>query len=370
MKKFLFLLVVFCSSILLSSCRSLHIGPKGEGEYVFGESLVPLDEENMPDTKKRGVYGAQQNAVEQVAGVFLSSSRVVDQAKIVEDKILTKTQGFIRRYYVVDNYKKGEYWYTKIKALVLVSDISSVVRENEDATAKKTNIMVASRETVRDDVSLKQDCKQAIYRSLKNTPYTLLNGDNLSQNNIDDPASLIDKARYEGARFIIVADASTAPLENLGTALITPFKPYRGRVNMRVYSTKNYAVVAEGSSQQSGLDALDDISASKSISASCEQAAKSLIDPLNSAVNSAVKYSLTVREVNSIDRLKSLQSILRDLREIEDFNLVRYNNSAAEFEVQTNIKNPEELIAKIIRKHSGQFSVLSSSPNSIVLMYI
>lgn len=363
-------LVLCALSVILCSCRGLHIGPKGEGEYVYGESLVPLNESDMSDTKKRGVYAAQKNAVEQVAGVFISSSTVVDQAGVVENKILSKTQGFIRRYYVTDDYKKGEFYYTRIRALVLVSDINAVIRENEDATDRKTTVMVASREVADENISLRQDCRQAVYQALKSSPYNLLGGDNLSENNIEDPSALIEKARYEGARFLVVADVGASQIENLGGGFVAPFRPYRARANLRVYSTKNSTVVAQASAQQSGLDATPEIAAQKAISAACETAAKDIIEPLKSAVNSSVKYTFTVQNVNSIDRLKDLQDILKDLREVEDFNLVKYNNSAAVFEIMANIKNPEELTAKILRHHSGQFTVMNTSPGVVVLQFL
>ena len=33
--------------LLTSACSSIRIGPKGEGEYVTAESLVPYDENNL-----------------------------------------------------------------------------------------------------------------------------------------------------------------------------------------------------------------------------------------------------------------------------------------------------------------------------------
>lgn len=226
--------------------------------------------------------------------------------------------------------------------------------------------MISSRELINDEVSLNQDCKQAIYKTLRNAPYYLMNGDNLSQNNIDDPTGLMDKARYNGARFIFIADVNAAPLNVLGS-VITPFKTYRASVNMRVYSTKNYGIVATASSQQSGLDPIESIAAQKAISAACEQAAKEIMDPLQSAVNSAKEYSLRVTDVNSIERLKTLQDILRDLREIEDFNLVKYNNSNADFVIHANIKTSDELAAKIIRQYSANFNVNGVTTKAIVL---
>ncbi len=363
-------LIALIAMLTLSACRTFRIGPKGEGEYVTAESLVPYDENNLRQMKKDGILAAQRAAVEKVAGVFISSATTVDQAQLVEDKITSKSAGFIRHSHVQKSYRKGDEFYTKIKAMVLVKDIGDIIKQSEsDAFAKKTTIVVASHETVGDDISLRQDCKQAIYRALKNQPFSLVNGDNLSQNNLDNPNPAIDKARTEGARFIIVADAATHPLETLANTAVSPFKSYRARANLHVYATNNYAVVAEGAQQQSGLDPLADIAAQKSISAACESAAKQLAEPINAAINSAKVFHVTVKDVNTIERLKQIQDIFKDLREIEEFNLVRYANSSAQFDVSANIATAEELTAKIIRRYNVNFTVVSTTPSTIVLSF-
>jgi hypothetical protein len=253
--------------------------------------------------------------------------------------------------------------------MVLVKDIGAIIKQSEEnAFAKKTTILVTSRETVGDEISLTQDCKQAIYRVLKEQPYNLVNGDNLSQNNIENPNPTVDKARLEGARFVIVADVEANPLAALpGT--ISSFKSYRARAKVNTYATNNYAVIAEASQQQSGLDPLENIAAQKSISAACEAAAKQLVEPINDAINSAKIYNVTIKNINTIERLKQVQDILRTLREIEDFNLVRYANSAAQFEISANIATPEELTAKVIRKYNIYFTVLSITPKAVVMSF-
>ena len=363
------ILCLLAAAVICSACGSFRVGPKGEGEYVYAESLVPYDENNLKQMKKDGELAAQRAAVEQVAGVFISSATTVDQAQLVEDKITSKTAGFIRRSHVQKAYRQGDQWYTRLKAMVLVKDIGDIIKQSEsDAFAKKTTILVTSREMNGENISLRQDCKQAIYRALKNQPFALVNGDNLSQNNIEEPTSVIDKARTEGARFVVVADVETNPLVALaGTT--SPFKTYRARANIRTYATNNYALVAEGAQQLSGLDPLPDIAAQKSISAACEAAAKQLAEPVNAAINSAKTFNLTVKDVNTIERLKQIQSIFKDLREIEDFNLVRYANSNAQFEISADIATPEELAAKIIRKYNVNFTVVTITPSAIVLSF-
>lgn len=368
MKKLLLMALV--GVFALGACRSLHIGPKGEGEYVVAESLVPYDENNLSAMKKEGELAAQRAAVEKVAGIFISSTSTVEQAQLVEDKITSKSAGFIRRGYVQKAYRKGEQWYTRVRVMVLVKDIGDIIKQSDaEAFAKKTTLLVASRELVGGEVSLKQDCKQAIYRALKSQPYALVNGDNLSQNNLDNPTPLVDKARQDGARFLITADVETNPLQAL-PGIFSPFKTYRARANLKVTSTKNYQVVGEAADQVSGLDPLENIAAQKSISAACESAAKQLVESINSAIHSANTFNLVVQNVNSIERLKQIQDIFKEMREIEDYNLTKYTNSAAYFEISARISTPEELTAKIIRSYNVNFTVMGISPQRIVLNFI
>lgn len=368
MKKLLFIALI--SLFTLSACRAFHIGPKGEGEYVVAESLVPYDENNLSSMKKEGELAAQRAAVEKVAGIFISSTTTVEQAQLVEDKITSKSAGFVRRGYVQKAYRKGDQWYTRVRVLVLVKDIGEIIKQSDaEAFAKKTTIIVASRETVGEEVSLKQDCKQAVYRALKSQSYTLINGENLSQNNIEDPASVADKARQDGARFLIIADVNAAPLQAM-PGISSPFKTYRARANLKTISTNNYQTVAEAADQVSGLDPLENIAAQKAVSAACESAAKQLVEGINAAVNSAHKFNVVVENVNNIERLKQIQDIFKDMREIEDYNLTKYTNSAAYFELSANISSIEELTAKIIRRYNVNFTVMNITPQQVVLNFI
>ena len=368
MKK-LFLLCLL-AMLTLTGCRLLHIGPKGEGEFVVAESLVPYDENNLSSMKKEGELAAQKAAVEKVAGIFISSTATVEQAQLVEEKISSKSAGVVRRGYVQKAYRKGDEWYTRWRGMVLVTSISDIIKQSEsDAFAKKTTVLVTSREAVGEEISFKQDCKQAIYRALKTQPYSLVNGDNLSQNNLDNPTPVIDKARQEGARFLIMADVDAAPLQAL-PGISSPFKSYRARANIKVASTNNYQIVAEAAEQVSGLDPLDAIAAQKAISAACENAAKQLVENINAAINSATTFKLVVHNVNNIERLKKLQDIFKEMRDIEDYNLTKYTNSAAYFDISANISSAEELTAKIIRSYNVNFTVMDISPQQIILNFI
>ena len=59
--------------------------------------------------------------------------------------------------------------------------------------------------------------------------------------------------------------------------------------------------------------------------------------------------------------------IKKDLTTIEE---VKYTNSDAYFEIAANISSGEELTAKIIRSYNVNFTVMSITPQEIVLNFI
>ncbi len=364
------LLLCFAAVALLCACQRFNIGPKGEGEYVIGTATVDWQDGNTSAIKKLAMQKAEYNAVEHAVKVFLSSSSQVAYPQEVQQEILAKYENYVRKAYINTAYRKGDKYYLEARVMVLVSDLASRIKSLEDSSfVRKTNILVASRDTFNNEVYLKQYCRQGIYKALKNYPYTLFDGGNLSQNNLDNTTPLVDKAKKEGARFVIVAEASASPIEN-AERFASSFKPMRASVHLRVISVNNYQVIAESSSSQSGLDAVEDIALQKAFSSACEDSAKQVAESIDSAVNSAKTYTFVVKDVNTVERLERLQSILRELREVEDFSLVKYSNSAATFEVQANISTSEEFSAKILRKYYANFTIVATGPDSVELLFI
>ena len=366
-----FLLPVLISGLLLSAgCTRFHLGPKGEGEYVIGTATVPYDAARVSSMKKKGLKLAEADAVERAVRVFLSSSSLIEYPPSVKQEILAKPQGYIRRSSIKTAYRKGDQYYIEARVMVLVSELAAKVKALEESSyVKKTNIVVASRESINGEISLNQYCRQGIYKALKNYPYTLLDGGNLSQNNLEDISPIIDKARKEGARFVVAADAEASELES-AAQFSTGFKTLRARANIKVYNVSNYQRVAEAAESASGLDAVAAIAAQKALTGACDGAALQLAEPITFAVNSSKTFKFMVRDVNTIDRLERLQNILKELREVEDFALVRYTNSNATFEVQANIKTSEELAAKIIRRYHANFTITRTGPDILEMNFI
>lgn len=367
MKKFY---ILICVLALFTGCQRFNIGPKGAGEYVMASATVPYEDISKSELKKRVLKQAELNALERATRVFLSSNSAVAFPPEIKSQILDNPDAYIRKSYLTASYRKGEEFYGEARVMVLVSDLSAKIKELQSADyVKKTNIFVASRELINEELSLQQYCRQGIYKALKDYPYVLIDGGNLSQNNLEDYTQIVDKAKKEGARYVILAEASASELES-AAQLTTSFKPVRAKANIKVIASSNYQVIAETADSFSGLDGVLSIAQQKALTGACENAAVHTADPINRAVNSAKTFKFIVNDVNTIERLEEMQNIMRQLSEVEDFNLIKYTNSNATFEVQANINNAEEFSAKILRKYYSNFSIDRITPDVVEMSFL
>lgn len=367
MKKLTYFLVV---SLLFCACQRMNLGPKGEGEYVVGKAEVEYNAKDISGMKKEAFKLAKQDALKNAVDVFLSSRSDSEYPQNIKDEILAKPDNYIRKAYIKHGEQRGDTYILEARVMILVSKLATKIKDLQDSSyVKKTNIFIATREIEKEETSLNQFCKQGIYKAFKNQPYTLIDGGNLSQNNIENASPIIEKAKKEGARFAVIADASANTIDS-ASHLSTTFKSVRAKVSMSAFGANNYQLISEQAQSASGLDAEEKIAFQKALSNTCFEAAAQLIEPINNAINSAKTFQFIIKEVNTIQRLQRLQNILRELPEVEDFVLVKYVNSNATFDVQAKVSNSEEFSAQIIRKYYNNFTILNTTPDIVEMVFI
>lgn len=356
--------------LFVCSCQRMNLGPKGEGEYVIGTAEVEYNAKDLSAMKKEAFKLAKQDALKKALNVFLSSNSNMEYPQNIQEEILAKPDNYIRKAYIKHGEQRGENYFLEARVMILVSNLATKIKNLQDSSyIKKTNIFIATRELEKEELSLNQYCKQGIYKALKNQPYTLIDGGNLSQNNIENMAPVVDKAKKEGTRFAIIAEALANTIE-AASQLSTTFKPVRAKVNITAFGTNNYQLLAQNAQSASGLDADETMAYQKALSNACFEAATQLIEPINAAINSAKTFKFIIKDVNTIQRLERLQSILKELKEVEDFVLIKYVNSNATFEVQANVSTSEEFSAKIIRKYYNNFTILNTTPETVEMIFI
>src|SRR5208283_1974039 len=92
------------ASLIATGCATSSRVTKGkgeEGEIVIAEGISPYKAEDLPGTKAASLAAAQRSAVELVVGVYVNAKTRVEKAVAIEQSILTKTSGYVRRYEIL-----------------------------------------------------------------------------------------------------------------------------------------------------------------------------------------------------------------------------------------------------------------------------
>ena len=116
---------LFITSILIAiltaqytnqgSQDSREVVAKGLGAILAGDEVKARED---------AISSALRNAVEQVVGMFVESEVLVENYQTMEDKIYTRTSGYVQKYDVISTSKQMDNAIeVTIKAVVKVSDL-------------------------------------------------------------------------------------------------------------------------------------------------------------------------------------------------------------------------------------------------------
>ncbi len=101
-----------------------------EGTEVEAEGIGAVVAGDRAAAREDAVRDALRNAVEKVVGTHVSSETLVENFQLVQDRILTRTRGYISRYEVVGETDEGDLLRVRVRALVketdLVGDLEAV----------------------------------------------------------------------------------------------------------------------------------------------------------------------------------------------------------------------------------------------------
>src|SRR5437879_10733266 len=113
--------------LMMSACAGsrthLKTGKTLEGEVVEAEGMAPYKADDLPGTKAAALAAAQRSAVELVVGVYVNAKTRVDKAVAIEQNILTRSGGYIKRYEILSEGRSGDWYKMRIRALVSTKEL-------------------------------------------------------------------------------------------------------------------------------------------------------------------------------------------------------------------------------------------------------
>jgi len=139
-------------ALLIGSVLFFFYGHVAASEFVKAEG--------SGETKTESLHDAQRNAVSQVLGVMLTSQTMVENFVLLEDKILTKVEGYVKHYEILSQKCSQTDCTSVIKAQVekneLADDVAALANILPRMNFPTIVVSVAQKSLTRDlgDVSI------------------------------------------------------------------------------------------------------------------------------------------------------------------------------------------------------------------------
>jgi len=105
-------------AILLAAFLAGPAGAAEEARAVDAEGYGPIVENDVAAAKGRARDDAMRTCVQQVATTHLTAASEADQAQLLSDKIYAHSEGYVRKFSVLEDRRDGNTWVVKLRCEV------------------------------------------------------------------------------------------------------------------------------------------------------------------------------------------------------------------------------------------------------------
>jgi len=309
---------------------------------------------SLPDAEKIALTDALRNAVKEVLGVQVKSETLVKDYQLINDKILTRADGYVRKWEVLKEETQGEELAITIKGWVeqgvLNKDLfmNGIEVEQVYDWAGKPRILVVISDYIDGKVSLTAFMQPQLEGLLKNKGMTILSGDQLKAikaRDVELAAKDSNKAIALGKRFgaeiVIVGNT----VSNYSRSLdVSGFKYYfyTTQFDAKAYRTSNAEILlskvyteTKSENDTSAMGKYD--AAVRSISNTLDQHAQDIVYNVvkhwYDGMSRASTFQLIVSGVKSPE-VTSLSAFISALPDVTAVHRRSFNRGVAELEVE------------------------------------
>ncbi len=129
------------SSLLVLPLATLIAAPAlaQDAQSIEVEGMAAVVNNDIGGARDRAVDDAKRKAVEQVVGTTVTAESVAVDFQLVQDKITSRASGFVKSYEIKSQYKDGDNYVVKIKALV---DARAIADETSQLFSVKPRVLV------------------------------------------------------------------------------------------------------------------------------------------------------------------------------------------------------------------------------------
>jgi hypothetical protein len=346
--------LILCLGLVVGCAGSksrLKIGQSVDGEVVEAEGLAPYNAADIIATKRASLVDAQKNAVERAVGVFVSGKTLVEKAVAIENNILARTDGYVKKYDILKESREGDLYKTRIRALVAVKDLEKDLKQLSllgTGELSRPRVRIKISEKVDKEAADESPAATGLEKQLVENGYVIVSGD----------------------------DAGTPDLEIKGTATSYPFQTgdlggfvsYRARMTVTVTRPGTTNVVLSQSKEASGLGGNPQLAGLKSLETVGNLTGEELAKQLAQLWSNKRTVTVTVEGVATFADVDRIKKHIGSQPQVSDLVLRSYDEKMAQFEVELGKQlQPSELASRLEASQALPLKVIEAKPQIIRL---
>ena len=279
-----------------------------------GYALVIKDD--VPDARKDAVLDAKRNAVDQVGSKVIAKT-VVENFELVKDRIISKADGYIHRYNVLEEARKGPEFSVRISADVssssLIDDATLIYNEMD-----KPRLMVVIPEIRGDEIIPTSQAETRVIEFFLEKGFGLVDQamalrnirkDELRKIAEGDSQAAAKVGLRAGAEAVITGSASLGAAESVRGVLYAS----ESTVSLKAIRTDNATIYVVSNQSGTEADATEESAQRKALETASTQAARDVFWKLVKKWNEETISGTDIEMVLSGVTFSSLRSFSADV---------------------------------------------------------
>ena len=344
--------------VVLSGCASprLKVGTQPDGEVIDASGETPYDAKDLDGTKRRARLDAQKNAVERVVGVQVSARTQVDKAMLIDSKILTRSEGYVKKYDVLHEGTEGPLYRVTIRALVRYQDIAADLKDAgilEQPHVGNPRVAVLLNESVKGGDDAGSFASDALVKALIARGFRVVDRSDLmaaratevkKQVDQGDTSQMASLGKKLDAEILVFGSVDGAPLENTG---IEGMISIRATLEAKAYKAQSNEILATAARAASGLDAARGAAVMKALGSVGRMAGEEMAQTVLDALKKKAFVSMSVSGLSGIDQLKALEDAVSHAPGVQNIYLRSFAGADAQLDIQLRDTTTQDIARAI-----------------------
>ena len=265
--------------ILLTAISVVSAEEKDDIRSVKASGSAMVVGGDIDKAKKEAIFDAKRNAVEQVGSQVIAKT-VVENFDLVKDKIITKVDGYVHSYDILEEKQAEKSYQVKIEARVsksaLIDDAALIYNDME-----KPRLMIIVPEVRGKEIFPTSQAENAISEFFVEKGFTLVDQatarENIKKDELRKIAEGDEKAAVKaglraGAEAVVIGTATMGDVESVKGILYAS----KSTVSIRALRTDNASLYAVSNKTESAADGVADAAQRKALETGSKSAARDI----------------------------------------------------------------------------------------------